>query len=43
LTSSFDEESIREFIQANQLPLVVEFNPQVKNKILLSTKIIDFI
>ena len=29
LTSSIDEASIREFIQSNQLPLVVDFSPQV--------------
>ncbi len=30
LTSSIDESSIRAFIQENQLPLVIEFNAQVK-------------
>ncbi len=34
LTSSIDEASIREFIQTNQLPLVVEFNPQVRDKLI---------
>jgi len=33
LTSSLTEASIREFIQANQLPLVVEFNQQTAQKI----------
>ncbi|UJR28405.1 hypothetical protein I4U23_009645 [Adineta vaga] len=33
LTSSIDESSIREFIQTNQLPLVVEFNSQTAQKI----------
>jgi len=33
LTSSLDEASIRQFIQANQLPIVVEFNPQTAQKI----------
>lgn len=33
LTSSIDEASIREFIQSNQLPLVIEFNPQTAQKI----------
>ncbi|CAF1467809.1 unnamed protein product, partial [Adineta ricciae] len=33
LTSSIDEASIREFIQSNQLPLVVDFNPQTAQKI----------
>jgi len=33
LTSSIDETSIREFIKANQFPIVVEFNPQTATKI----------
>lgn len=33
LTSSLTEESIRQFIQANQLPLVIEFNQQSAQKI----------
>jgi len=33
LTSTFDENSIREFIKANQLPIVVEFNPQTAQQI----------
>jgi len=33
LTSTIDEGSIREFIQANQLPLVVDFSPETAQKI----------
>lgn len=33
LTSSIDENSIREFIQANQLPIVIDFNAETAQKI----------
>jgi hypothetical protein len=32
LTATIDENSIREFIQGNQLPLVVDFNAEVRKK-----------
>jgi protein disulfide-isomerase A1 len=33
LTSSIDEDSIRQFIQTNQLPIVVDFSPETAQKI----------
>lgn len=33
LTSSFDEAAIREFIQGNQLPVVIDFNSETAQKI----------
>lgn len=33
LTTSFEEASIREFIQGNQLPIVIEFNSETAQKI----------